>query len=110
MAASAEPAEAVRLTREQVALDPLAEEPNRRLIERLAAAGDRAAAVSAGKRFAERLRAQLAIAPSRETRELIESLQRAPAEPAAVRAAAPTTRRSSAAPPSSSGCGPRGRA
>jgi DNA-binding SARP family transcriptional activator/tetratricopeptide (TPR) repeat protein len=84
VATSAEPAEAVRLTREQVALDPLAEEPNRRLIERLAAAGDRAAAVSAGKRFAERLRAQLAIAPSRETRELIESLQRAPAEPAPV--------------------------
>jgi DNA-binding SARP family transcriptional activator len=84
VAASAEPAEAVRLTREQVALDPLAEEPNRRLIERLAAAGDRAAAVSAGKRFAERLRTQLAIAPSRETRELIESLQRAPAKLAAV--------------------------
>jgi AAA ATPase domain len=84
VAASAEPAEAVRLTREQVALDPLAEEPNRRLIERLAAAGDRAAAISAGKRFAERLRAQLAIAPSRETRELIESLQRAPSKPAAV--------------------------
>ena len=74
---SADPAEAVRLTREQVALDPLAEEPNRRLIERLAAAGDRAAALGAGKRFAERLRTQLAIAPSRETRALIESLQRA---------------------------------
>jgi DNA-binding SARP family transcriptional activator len=84
VAAGAEPAEAVRLTRERVALDPLAEEPNRRLIERLAAAGDRAAAVSAGKRFAERLRAQLAIAPSRETRELLESLQRAPAAPAPV--------------------------
>ena len=34
-----DPAEAVRLTREQVALDPLAEEPNRRLIERLARRG-----------------------------------------------------------------------
>ncbi len=84
VAAAAEPADALRLTREQVALDPLAEEPNRRLIERLAAAGDRAAAISAGKRFAERLRAQLAIPPSRETRELIESLQRAPGTPAPV--------------------------
>ena len=49
----------MRLTREQVALDPLAEEPNRRLIERLAAAGDRAAALAAGERFAERLRSAL---------------------------------------------------
>jgi DNA-binding SARP family transcriptional activator len=40
-AASADdPAEAVRLTRAQVALDPLAEAANRRLIERLAAGGD----------------------------------------------------------------------
>ena len=92
VAAGADPAEAVRLTREQVALDPLAEAPNRRLIERLAAAGDRAAAVSAGKRFAERLRAQLAIAPSRETRDLIESLQRAPAAPAPVPLPAHDTR------------------
>src|SRR5215217_2875999 len=66
-AASTDPAEAVRLTREQVALDPLAEEPNRRLIERLARAGDRAAALTAGERFAERLRQALQIAPSRET-------------------------------------------
>jgi DNA-binding SARP family transcriptional activator len=82
VAERAEPGEAVRLTREQVALDPLAEEANRRLIERLAAAGDRAAALSAGKRFAERLRTQLGIAPSRETRALIDSLQYAPAAPA----------------------------
>ena len=38
LASTADPAEAIRLTREQVALDPLAEQPNRRLIERLAAA------------------------------------------------------------------------
>ena len=48
--------EAIRLTRAQVALDPLAEAPNRRLIERLAASGDRGAALSAGRQFAERLR------------------------------------------------------
>jgi DNA-binding SARP family transcriptional activator/tetratricopeptide (TPR) repeat protein len=79
--ATRDPAEAVRLTRAEVALDPLAEAPNRRLIERLAAAGDRAAALSAGRQFAERLRAHLGIAPSRETRALIDSLRRAEPEP-----------------------------
>ena len=48
-AASTDPGEAVRLTREQVALDPLAEDANRRLIERLALAGDRAAALARGR-------------------------------------------------------------
>jgi DNA-binding SARP family transcriptional activator/tetratricopeptide (TPR) repeat protein len=76
--ASTDPAEAVRLTREQVALDPLAEAANRRLIERLAQAGDRAAALTAGARFAERLRTTLALAPSPETRALLEALRRAP--------------------------------
>jgi tetratricopeptide (TPR) repeat protein len=75
-AAADDPAEAVRLTRAQVALDPLAEAPNRRLIERLAESGDRAAALSAGRRFAERLRSELRIPPSRETRALLEELRR----------------------------------
>ncbi|MDA0158913.1 AAA family ATPase [Solirubrobacter ginsenosidimutans] len=84
-AATDDPAEAVRLTREQVALDPLAEEPNRRLIERLANAGDRAAALVAGERYAERLRTTLAIAPSRETRAALDALRRTPAaDPPAV--------------------------
>jgi DNA-binding SARP family transcriptional activator len=77
-----DPAEAVRLTRAQVALDPLAEAPNRRLIERLAAGGDRSAAVSAGRQFTERLRTQLRIAPSPQTRALLDELRRG--EPAAV--------------------------
>jgi DNA-binding SARP family transcriptional activator len=80
-AAAVDPAEAVRLTRAEVALDPLAEAPNRRLIERLAATGDRAAALSAGRQFVRRLRSQLGIAASRETRALIEELRRAEAEP-----------------------------
>jgi DNA-binding SARP family transcriptional activator/tetratricopeptide (TPR) repeat protein len=71
-----DPAEALRLTRAQVSLDPLAEATNRRLIERLAAAGDRAAALSAGRQFGERLRAQLGIPPSRETRALLDDLRR----------------------------------
>jgi AAA ATPase domain/Bacterial transcriptional activator domain len=65
-----------------VALDPLAEAPNRRLIERLAASGDRAAALAAGRQFAERLRTQLGIPTSRETRALVEALRLA--EPAHV--------------------------
>ena len=81
LASRANPAEAIRLTREQVALDPLAEEPNRRLIERLASAGDRAAALGAGERFAERLRGSLGIPPSRETRALLDELKRTPAAP-----------------------------
>ncbi len=80
-AAASDPAEAVRLTRAEVALDPLAEAPNRRLIERLAATGDRAAALSAGRQFGERLRTQLGIAPSRQTRALIEELRRQQTEP-----------------------------
>ena len=80
-AAASDPAEAVRLTRAEVVLDPLAEAPNRRLIERLAATGDRGAALSAGRQFGERLRTQLGIAPSRETRALIEELRRQQTEP-----------------------------
>ena len=80
-AAALDPAEAVRLTRAEIALDPLAEAPNRQLIERLAATGDRGAALSAGRQFAERLRAQLGIAPSRETRDLIDELRREEPEP-----------------------------
>jgi DNA-binding SARP family transcriptional activator len=76
-----DPAEAARLTRAQVALDPLAEAVNRRLIERLAAGGDRAAALSAGRQFAERLRAQLGIPPSRETRLLLDDLRRSEPTP-----------------------------
>ena len=83
VASTATPAEAIRLTREQVALDPLAEEPNRRLIERLASAGDRAAALAAGERFAERLRGALGIPPSRETRALLDELRRTPTAPVA---------------------------
>jgi DNA-binding SARP family transcriptional activator/tetratricopeptide (TPR) repeat protein len=77
-----DPTEAVRLTRAQVALDPLAEAPNRRLIERLAATGDRSAALSAGRQFTERLRTQLGIPPSHETRALLADLRRG--EPALV--------------------------
>jgi len=69
-------AEAIRLTRARLALDPLAEAPNRRLVERLAATGDRAGALSAGRQFSARLRAQLGIPPSPEMRALLADLRR----------------------------------
>jgi DNA-binding SARP family transcriptional activator/tetratricopeptide (TPR) repeat protein len=83
-AGSDDPAEAIQLTRAQVALDPLAEAPNRRLVERLAGAGDRAAALAAGRQFVERLRTQLGIAPSRETRALLDDLRHAEPPPVSV--------------------------
>ena len=67
---------AVRRSRELVALDPLSEAAQRALMGRLAASGDRAAALAAFERFRERLRAQLGIAPDPETRELAERLRR----------------------------------
>jgi DNA-binding SARP family transcriptional activator len=79
VAAAGDPAEAIGLTREQVALDPLAAEPARRLIERLAQAGDAAAALAEGERHAEKLRAALGIAPAAATRALLDELRRSSA-------------------------------
>ncbi len=62
-------------TRRIVALDPLSEEAQRALMSRLAATGDRAAALVAYNRYADRLRAELRIAPSPITRALAEELR-----------------------------------
>ncbi len=70
-----EGAQAVALTRRQVALDPLDEEPHRRLMRRLGAAGDHAAALADYARLRERLRRELAVVPSLTTRRLAEQLQ-----------------------------------
>jgi DNA-binding SARP family transcriptional activator/tetratricopeptide (TPR) repeat protein len=80
-------AAATALTRRMVALDPLAEEPQRELIRRLGAAGDRPAALAAYRRLQDRLRTELAIAPSARTRELVASLREdaGPAAPAPAR-------------------------
>jgi len=67
---------AVRHSRAAVALDPLAEDPARRLIGRLLAAGDRGAAVAAYEQLAERMRTELALAPSAQTRLLLAELRR----------------------------------
>lgn len=66
---------AIGFTRRQAALDPLAEEPQRDLMRRLAAAGDRAGAIRTYERFSQRLREELRIAPSPATRELAERLR-----------------------------------
>jgi DNA-binding SARP family transcriptional activator/tetratricopeptide (TPR) repeat protein len=67
---------ALLLTRRHVALDPLAEDAQRELIRRLAYAGDRAAALVAYERLVRRLREQLHVVPSPETRELEATVRR----------------------------------
>lgn len=78
LAAAAESAgrtdEAIALTQRQVSRDPLAEDVCRRLIERLAASGNRAAAIRAYRTHSRRLHHQLGIAPSPATRTLVERL------------------------------------
>lgn len=69
---------AIAWSRRQAAVDPLGEEAHRRLIVRLADSGDRAAALLAYRTFAERLRRELAVAPSQLTRDLAESLRAEP--------------------------------
>ena len=66
---------ALELTRRQVDRDPFDEEAHRRLIARLAAAGDRAAALQTYRSLGERLRRELGVAPSPVTRELVDSLR-----------------------------------
>ena len=76
-------ARSLALTRRQVQEDPLDEAANRRLIERLDAAGDRAGAVRTYQSLAARLRRELAVAPSAATRELGARLRPQPAPVAA---------------------------
>ena len=65
----------MRLARRRVALDPLSEGAQRELIRRLAAAGDRSGAMTAYIRLRERLRRDLGIAPSIDTRRLVEQVR-----------------------------------
>ena len=83
--------DAIELTRRQVERDRFDEDAHRRLIERLDTAGDRAGAMRIYRALAERLRRELGVAPSRQTREVLERLRAAtPAHRiAGVRPAAP---------------------
>ena len=72
---------AADLSRRAAALDPLSEEAHRSLMLRLAAAGDRAAALTAFSELRTRLLQTLRVGPSDETRRIAESLRAdAPAE------------------------------
>jgi DNA-binding SARP family transcriptional activator/tetratricopeptide (TPR) repeat protein len=74
---------AVAWSRRLAALDPLAEGPHRELMRRLAAAGDRAAALATYARLRDRLREQMGVPPSAETRAVAESLRAGRLAPAA---------------------------
>ncbi len=78
----------LRWTREQVELDPLSEERNRSLIERLWRAGDRSAAAAVYERLRDRMRSELRVAPSAQTRELVERLREDGPEATAATSAA----------------------
>lgn len=67
--------EAIAWNRRLVQHDPLSEEAHRDLARRLAAAGDRAAALAAYARLRDRLKATLGISPSPATQRLIEGLR-----------------------------------
>lgn len=76
--------EALELTRRQVDQDRFDEESHRRLIARLDRAGDRAGAMRTYRALAERLRRELGVAPSRQSRELVERLRAATPGPRPV--------------------------
>jgi DNA-binding SARP family transcriptional activator/tetratricopeptide (TPR) repeat protein len=72
-------------TRRQTDLDRFDEEAHRRLMRRLAAAGQRAAAVAVYERLAERLRRELRVAPAPATRAAVDALRAEAPAPAPVR-------------------------
>jgi DNA-binding SARP family transcriptional activator len=78
LAADAEAAgattDAIRVSRRRVALDPLREDAHRELIRRLMAAGEISAARRAFDELARRLRAEMHVTPSRDTRRLLEAI------------------------------------
>jgi DNA-binding SARP family transcriptional activator len=66
---------AIAWTRKRVALDPLAENALRALIVRLTSSGDRVGALAAYARLRERLRLELGISASQETRQLVRQVR-----------------------------------
>jgi DNA-binding SARP family transcriptional activator/tetratricopeptide (TPR) repeat protein len=72
---------AVAHSRALVALDPLAEDGQRDLIRRLAASGDRAAALATYAQLRERLARELRVAPSEPTRRLVQEIRAAEPPP-----------------------------
>jgi DNA-binding SARP family transcriptional activator/Flp pilus assembly protein TadD len=70
-----------RWARRAAALDPDDEGSLRRLMQRLAAHGDRAGAIYAYEEFAKRLRADCEAEPSRQTRALADEIRRGASDP-----------------------------
>src|SRR5947207_2376083 len=66
--------DAIGLSRRAVELDPLREDTHREHIRRLIAAGEVAAARRSFDDLARRLRTELQVPPSRETRRLLEAI------------------------------------
>jgi tetratricopeptide (TPR) repeat protein len=87
---------ALEHTREQVNIDPLSEGAQRELVRRLAAAGDRAAALAAYQTYCERLKRELGLAPSAGIRELVEKIRRGESMPERAANGALTSRPESA--------------
>jgi DNA-binding SARP family transcriptional activator len=81
--------DAIRISRRRVELDPLREDALRELVRRLIAAGEISAARVAFDDLARRLRVELQVAPSRETRRLLEVIHAHGDGPASVAAEAP---------------------
>ena len=71
-------AEAVRSARQRCRLDPLDEPAHAVLLRLLAAGGDRAGGLAAGREFVERLRAELGAAPGPGIRAAIAELRGPP--------------------------------
>src|SRR5438067_1874134 len=82
---------AIRYTRRQVALSPLAEPPNRELIRRLTAAGDRASALIVYGELAERFRRELQAVPSLATREMAEQARKGDSAMGSIRIPLPAS-------------------
>jgi DNA-binding SARP family transcriptional activator len=74
--------DAVAVAQRRVRIDPLSEEAGRELVRLLAASGDRAAAVDAGRSLTDRLQRELGVPPSAGTAVLLDSLRRADVSPA----------------------------
>ena len=73
--AAGDPEAAVRYARRRLELDPVSEDAARVLMRRLASIGDSAAAVASYEAFRAALQRELGMAPSAETRVLVEDLR-----------------------------------
>jgi DNA-binding SARP family transcriptional activator/tetratricopeptide (TPR) repeat protein len=88
-AAAEDPADAARWSARRCALTPLDEPAHRALLERLAASGDRAGALVAGRDLAARLRTELGVGPAPATRALLARLRGPDAAGASLDSATP---------------------